>query len=109
LQQAVNPPPPPVDPLDAEASSYYFQRGAQVDKTHAIWAACLFPLYAFWKQLVTNGNALSDLVKPGPVVQDEADAIWGESRPAHTVRLTNRVVGVYLGSDGQWLPYQVEL
>ncbi len=90
------------------AWSYYTQLGHQVDRQHAIWTACLLPLYTYAAQLKEQANALADLVMPGPLVSGEEGAMWGGSRPAAVVRLSNRVVGVYQADDGTWRPYQAE-
>ena len=103
---------PSVPPLSAEeqaAWNYYTQRGVQVDRTHAIWTACLLPLWRAWAQLAAARDAIADLVKPGPLVRGEYGAMWGGSRPAAEVVLTNRVVGVYEAEDGSWRPYQAEV
>lgn len=94
--------------IEAEALAYYEQDGVKLDRSHAVWTVGLYPLYELWRQMATAGHPLADLVKPGPAVKSEAGAIWGSGRPAGVVALTNRIVGVYLDTSGQWRPYQVE-
>jgi GH25 family lysozyme M1 (1,4-beta-N-acetylmuramidase) len=96
---------PAVDP----AETYYFQNGIKVDTSHALWTAALKPLYDFAQSLKAQGNPIFDLVNPGPITGPEAGATWGGTRPAATVKLSNRVIGVYQKTDGTWAPYQASL
>lgn len=101
----------PVDPLVAQALAYYQQAGHQVDTSHAIWAVALLPLYEYWASLAAMSNppVSPDLVKPGPLAGPEQAATWGPNKlTAASVRLTNRVLGVYVDAAG-WHPYQMEL
>ena len=107
-QPAMSPSEPGV-PAEREAWDYYTQLGQQVDRQHAIWTVCLLPLYTYATQLKAQGNPVADLVMPGPLVSGEERDVWGGSRPAAVVRLTNRTVGVYQAADGSWRPYQKEL
>ena len=94
--------------IEAEALAYYEQDGVKLDRSHAVWAVGLYPLYTLWRGMAAAGNPLADLVKPGPAVKPEAGATWGDGRPAGVVALTNRTVGAYLDTSGHWRPYQVE-
>ncbi len=110
FQDVVTPPAPAYgDSLEKEAANYYFQLGKSVDRSHALWTACLLPLWTFWSKLASSNDPLADLVKPGPLVSGEIGATWGGARPAGVAALTNRRVGVYQDAAGAWHPYQAEL
>lgn len=93
------------------AYNYYTQNGVHVDTSHAIWTSLLYPAWVRYNQMVQSGDKLADSFRFGPLTKGESGATWGPTKlPAAVVRLTNRGVGVHLGTDGTWdHPYQVEL
>jgi len=104
-------PQPGETPMDA--LTYFQQLGVKVDPTHAIFTACLKPMWDFYeahKDDVVDGVVIGDLIKPGALVYPEYGAIWGNGRPAAQVNLQNRKAGVYQDEQGSWNhPYQATL
>jgi N-acetyl-anhydromuramyl-L-alanine amidase AmpD len=109
FQDVVTPPQQPyADSLEKDAANYYFQRGKSVDRSHALWTACLLPLWRRAQQLKLANDPLAPLFNPGPIDGVETAAQWGGIRPAATIALTNMTVGVYLDLDNQWKPFRPE-
>lgn len=102
---------PPGGTMDA--LTYYQQLGVKIDPTHAIYTACLKPLYDYWlahKDDVIDGTAIGDLIKPGALTYPEYGSIHGNGQPAACVKLSNRIAGVYQDASGSWAnPFQANL
>jgi hypothetical protein len=59
--------------------------------------------------LKVKGDPLTDLVMPGPLTYPEYGAIHGNGQQAACVKLSNRIIGCYLDTDGSWKAYQASL
>ena len=96
-------------PADEQAAYAYFtQTKLGVDRQHAIWSACLLPMYAKYQAMHAANDPLASLFNPGPIAGPETGYRWGGIRPASIIRLSNMVVGTYLDTDGTWKPFRPE-
>lgn len=102
------PAPPGPSGVEAEAYAWYTQRGVAIDRSHALWAATLLPLYARWRDMAAAGDPLSDAYHPGPALEPEYGTTFGGNRPAGAIRLTNATYGAYLTDAGVWRAYAAE-
>lgn len=113
LRALGKPAPVAVQGATVDALTYYQQLGVKIDQTHAIYTACLKPMYDHWDQHkadVVDGVPIGDLIKPGPLTYPEYGTIHGNGQPAACVKLSNRIAGVYQDADGSWNhPYQANL
>jgi GH25 family lysozyme M1 (1,4-beta-N-acetylmuramidase) len=112
--RAIGKPSPEVSggPTVDDALAYYQQLGVKVAADHAVYTVALKPLYDYWlahKDDVVDGVPVGDLIKPGALVYPEYGAIHGNGQQAACVKLSNRIVGAYLDTDGAWKPYQAAL
>lgn len=104
--------PPPATsgiPADEQAAfAYYTQTKIGIDRSHALWTACLLPMYRKWSALAASNDPLADLYHPGPLAGAETGTRWGGTRPASVVRLTNQIVGCFQDATGVWRAFRPE-